>query len=176
MKQTLLLRTSLPTKVLTFAAALGIAALPTKVMAHQVQTNYFLNNRAGSESIELRTTFSNGEPLKGAKVSVYSPDQPFRARATGITDSQGRFTFAPDEAINGDWEVNIERAGHQDILTVPVTEEGIDIDLMASNGIEDQGGTDFHYATSSPWTVVGGIATALACVGFARIGGKKATE
>ncbi len=158
-----------------FAAVLGIAALPTKAMAHQVQTNYFINNQANNESIELRTTFSNGQPLKGAKVTVYSPDQPLQARVTGVTDSQGRFTFAPTEAINGDWEVNIERAGHQDILTVPVTEEGIDLDLMASSGI-DQGGSDIHYAGSSPWVAVGSIAAALACVGLARMGDKKSAE
>jgi len=174
MKQTLFHNTPLARKVLMFAAAVGLAALPTKAMAHQVQTNYFVNDRAG-DSLELRTTFGNGEPLKGAKVTVYSPDQPLRARITGTTDSQGRFTFDPDEAISGDWEVNIKRAGHQDILTVPVTEEGIDLDLMASNGVIDQGGSDVHYA-GSLWTAVGSIAVALACVGAAKVGGKKQTR
>mgnify|MGYP001797396807 CR=1 FL=1 len=172
MKQTLLHNFPFSKKVLMFAAVLGMATLPTKAMAHQVQTNYYLNDQANNESIEFRTTFGNGEPLKGAKVTVYAPDQPLRARATGVTDSQGRFTFAPDEAINGEWEVNIKRAGHQDILTVPVTEEGIDLDLMASNGVIDQGGSDIHYA-SSPWVAVGSVAVALACIGFARVGTKK---
>ncbi|MGD1864685.1 MAG: carboxypeptidase regulatory-like domain-containing protein [Phormidesmis sp.] len=173
MKQTLLRNTILSRKALMFAAALGIAVLPTKAMAHQVQTNYFINNRA-DDGLELRTTFSNGEPLKGAKVTVYAPDQPLRARVTGITDSQGRFTFDPDESISGDWEVNIKRAGHQDILTVPVTEEGIDLDLMASNGIE-QGGSDIHYA-GSPWAAVGSGVVASAAVGLAKGGGKKSAE
>lgn len=171
MKQTLLHKSSLSRKVLMFAAVLGMAAMPTKAMAHQVQTNYFVNNQA-DDSLELRTTFGNGEPLKGAKVTVYSPDQPLRARVTGITDSQGRFTFQADNAISGEWEVNIERAGHQDILNVPVTPEGIDLDLMASNGIE-QGGSDIHYAGASPWAAIGSVAIALACVGAARVGSKK---
>lgn len=169
MKQTLL-----HNKFLMLAAVLGMAAIPTEAMAHQVQTNYFINSQSETaDSIELKTTFSNGQPLKGAKVSVYSPDQPLRVRATGVTDNQGRFTFEPDEAIDGDWEVNIERAGHQDIVTVPVTEEGIDLDLMASTGVIDQGGSDFHYATS-PWAVVGGVAVAAACLGFARMTKKSA--
>lgn len=155
-------------------AVAAMVAVPTKAMAHQVQTNYFLNDQAG-ESIELRTTFSNGQPLKGAKVTIYSPDQPLRAKMTGQTDNQGRFIFEPGEAIDGDWEVNIERAGHQDILTVPVTEEGIDLDLMASNGVIDQGGSDFHYA-NSPLAAVGGVVVAAACVGFARFGSKKSAK
>ena len=173
MKQTLLHNTlishNISHKVLMLLAVLGMAAVPPKAMAHQVQTNYFINgNSEIAKSIELKTTFSNGQPLKGAKVSVYSPDQPFRVRATGVTDNQGRFTFEPAAAIDGDWEVNIERAGHQDIMTVPVTEEGIDLDLMASTGVIDRGGTDFHYA-SSPWAAVGGVAVAAACLGFARM-------
>ncbi|MEO0770176.1 MAG: hypothetical protein AAFY72_12225 [Cyanobacteria bacterium J06649_4] len=165
--------TRLQHKLLMLAAAVGMATVPTQAMAHRVQTNYFINSQEG-DSIELRTTFSNGEPLKGAKVTVTSPAQPFRSKTIGKTDNQGRITFSPDAEVSGDWEVNIERAGHQDILTVPVNEEGIDLDLMASNGVVDQGGTDFHYA-SSPLAAVGGVAVAIACLGFARIGSKKST-
>lgn len=165
-------------QVLIFAALLGVAIAPTKAMAHQVQTNYILNSQAGdgtSDRIELRTTFSNGQPLKGAKVKVYAPDQPYHVRAVGKTDAQGRFTFVPDEPISGDWEVNIEREGHQDILTVPVTEEGIDLDLMAQTGLEQVGNSDVHYA-GSPWLIAGGVAIAAACLGFAKVSGKKQAE
>ncbi|MEL7052784.1 MAG: hypothetical protein AAGM45_13500 [Cyanobacteria bacterium J06588_5] len=55
------------------AAVVGVAAIPTRAMAHQVQTNYFINEQAG-DRLELRTTFSNGQPLKNAKVTVYAPD------------------------------------------------------------------------------------------------------
>ncbi|MEL7069200.1 MAG: carboxypeptidase regulatory-like domain-containing protein [Cyanobacteria bacterium J06581_3] len=161
MKQTLL-----HSKLLMLAAVVGVAAIPTRAMAHQVQTNYFINEQAG-DRLELRTTFSNGQPLKNAKVTVYAPDQPFQARAIGQTDSQGRFTFTPDGQIDGDWEVNIERGGHQDILTVPVTEEGIDMNQVASTGLIDQGGSDFHYA-SSPWAAVGSVAVAIAAIGLAK--------
>lgn len=169
MKQILLHNTHFRAKALMLAAVLGLAAVPTKAMAHQVQTNYFLNDVSG-DSLELQTTFSNGEPLKGAKVTVYSPEQPFRAQATGRTDDRGRFTFTPDQAVSGDWEVNIERAGHQDILTVPVTEEGIDLNDLAS--VEN---ADVHYA-SSPVAAAGSVAIALACLGFARFGRKQSAE
>ncbi|MEO1620040.1 MAG: carboxypeptidase regulatory-like domain-containing protein [Cyanobacteria bacterium J06632_3] len=158
--------TRLRTQLLMFAATIGMAVIPTQAMAHQVQTNYFINSQDG-DSLELRTTFSNGAPLKGAKVTVSSPAQPFSKRTIGRTDDQGRFVFTPDTAVSGDWEVNIERAGHQDILTIPVNEEKIDTELMAQTG-----NTDVHYA-SSPWAVVGGLAVAAACVGLARVGSKK---
>lgn len=75
MKPTVLLHnTRIRNRALMLVAALGLAAVPTKAMAHQVQTNYFLNGPAG-DSLELQTTFSNGQPLKGAKVTVYAPDQ-----------------------------------------------------------------------------------------------------
>jgi len=166
--------TRLRKKFVMLGALAAMAVVPAKAMAHQVQTNYFVNSQSG-DSVELQTTFGNGQPLKGAKVTVYAPDQPLRARITGQTDNQGRFTFLPGEAIDGDWEVNIERAGHQDILTVPVNEKGIDLDLMASNGVIDQGGSDFHYA-NSPLAAIGGIVVAAACVGFARFGSQKSAE
>ncbi|NJM99641.1 MAG: carboxypeptidase regulatory-like domain-containing protein [Phormidesmis sp. RL_2_1] len=164
--------------------ALGMAAIPTKVLAHQVQTNYFLNSSQSpsqsldqslsqteaqaADRLELRTTFSNGEPLKGAKVQVYAPEQPFRVWETGVTDSQGRYTFVPDPAIGGEWEVRIERAGHKDILRVPVSTEGIDADLIA----QGEGNQDVHYA-SSPWMAVGSVAIAAACLGVAQVSRKR---
>ncbi|MEL6604130.1 MAG: carboxypeptidase regulatory-like domain-containing protein [Cyanobacteria bacterium J06614_10] len=166
MKQTRLSH-NLSQKLFVLAAAIGAAAVPTAAMAHQVQTNYILNSQEGN-SLELQTTFSNGQPLKGAKVTVYSPEQPFRAQVVGKTDSEGRFTFTPEQAVTGDWEVNIKQAGHQDILTVPVNEEGIDLELLASNGVVDQGGSDVHYA-GSPLAAVGGLVVAAVCVGFARM-------
>lgn len=170
------MKQTLPRKVLMLTAALGLAIVPTKAMAHQVQTNYILDSQAGngtSDRLELRTTFSNGQPLKGAKVKVYAPDQPHRVHTVGKTDAQGRFTFVPDEPISGDWEVNIKREGHEDILTVPVTEDGIDLGLMAQTGLEQVGNSDVHYA-GSPLAVAGGVAITAACLGVAKVSSKKA--
>ena len=176
-------------KLLVIAAA-GMAALPVvqaKALAHQVQTNYILNDLSNSltaplsgqeqavqprtgSSIELQTGFFNGEPLKGATVSVYAPNQPGRVWAKGTTDSKGRYHFTPDASIQGDWEVKISRAGHADILTVPVSQNGIEAELMS------QEGRDLHYAETSPWAIAGSIAVAAACVGFSRVNGKREAE
>ena len=179
---------------LLIIAAVGAASLPLAVqspaLAHQVQTNYILNDSANSftnsqetnetaelapaqaaDSIELQTAFFNGEPLKKATVSIYAPNQPGRVWAKGVTDSEGKFNFVPDTTIQGDWEVRISRAGHADILTVPVSANGIEADLMAQDGT-----SDLHYAQTSPWAIVGSIAVAAACIGFARLDGKRQAE
>lgn len=171
------------------AASLAVAQAPA--LAHQVQTNYILNDstnrfanpqlpeqlldRPSSQapaetgtSIELQTGFFNGEPLKGASVAIYAPNQPGRIWAKGVTDSEGKFNFEPDMAIQGDWEVRITRAGHADILTVPVSDRGIEADLMAQGEK-----TDLHYAQTSPWAIAGSIAIAVACVGVAKLDGRR---
>lgn len=168
-------------------AAVGITAIiPGKAVAHQVQTNYILNGQSDAAatspllaapqaeadaSLELRSTFGNGQPLKGASVTVYSPEQPNRVWEKGLTDSEGRYTFKPDESITGEWEVNIKRDGHQDIIHVPVTGEGIDSELIAQ-GSEIK---DIHYA-SSPLMAVGSLAIAAASIGFARYSSKKSAQ
>ena len=165
MKQLLLRNT------LFMLAAVGMAAIPTKAFAHQVQTDYILKNtpfadqvQGSDQTLELQTKFSNGQPLKGAKVKVYSPEQSLVPYKTGVTDSQGRYSFNPDESIPGEWEVEIRRQGHADILYVPVTGDGVEAGLVAS----DPQIIDTHYA-SSPLMAVGSVAVAAACIGFARV-------
>ncbi len=156
---------------LLMLAAVGIAAtVPAEALAHQVQTNYFIDAQT-RDQLEVQTVFSNGEPLKGANVTIYSPEQPNRPWAKGLTDSQGRFTFSPDQSISGDWEIDIQREGHGDILVVPVSEAGIDADRVSQAESRD-----VHYAGASPWMAVGGVAIAAACIGFGRFATKPKAE
>ena len=170
-------------KLIAIAAtgAASLAVLQAPALSHQVQTDYVLNDatnrftapqaserssdRAASRtgaSIELHTGFLNGEPLKGADVAIYAPNNPTRIWAKGVTDSEGKFNFAPDITIRGDWEVQITREGHADVLTVPVSDRGIEADLVSQGERRD-----IHYAQTSPWAIVASIAVAAACVGFA---------
>lgn len=149
--------------------AAGIAAVPTEAVAHQVQTNYVIDAQTRS-TMEVQSVFSNGEPLKGANVTIYSPEQPNRPWAKGMTDAQGRFTFTPDQSISGDWEIDIQQEGHGDILVVPVDAAGIDADRVSQTEARD-----VHYA-SSPWMAVGGVAIAAACLGFGRFAAKRKAE
>ena len=112
-----------------------LAATGNRALAHGVQTDYLLSNQ-----LQLQTTFTNGQPLKGAKVSVYAPNNPTQPWMQGVTDANGRFAFEPDRSLVGDWEVTIMQQGHGDILTVPVNAGGIDATLISG---QDQ---DIHYA------------------------------
>ncbi|MEM9164387.1 MAG: carboxypeptidase regulatory-like domain-containing protein, partial [Cyanobacteria bacterium P01_F01_bin.4] len=130
--------------------------VPGKALAHAVQTNYLLNSQ---QSLELEATFGNGEPFKGAKVSVYAPNNPVQPWTQGVTDSQGRFVFEPNSDIEGDWEVMIRQQGHGDILSVPVSDDGIQADLISRGEV-----SDVHYATS-PLAWVGSGVVAIAALG-----------
>ena len=125
----------------------GMLTVAGKASAHMVETNYVLEQFADAESqqvLNMQSTFSNGDPLKGAKVNVYSPNNPVTPWTQGVTDGDGRFSFSPDEALPGEWEVIIRQQGHGDILTVPVDETGV-----ADGLISDSGDMDVHYSSTS---------------------------
>ncbi len=131
---------------LTPFVVLGLFTVAGKASAHMVETNYVLDQLSNTQSqqvLNMQSTFSNGTPLKGAKVNVYSPNNPVTPWTQGVTDSEGRFSFSPDQALTGDWEVKIEQQGHEDILTVPVDEAGVASDL-----ISDRSDTDIHYSST----------------------------
>lgn len=132
---------------LTPFVVFGMLAIAGKASAHMVETNYVLDQFSNADSqqvLKMQSTFSNGTPLKGAKVSVYSPNNPVTPWAQGVTDSDGRFSFSPDQTLPGDWEVTISQQGHGDILTVPVDKNGVTPEL-----ISDRGDTDIHYGGMS---------------------------
>lgn len=140
----------------------GLLTVAGKASAHMVETNYVLDRFSDAQSeqvLKMQSTFSNGDPLKGAKVNVYSPNNPVTPWAQGVTDSEGRFSFAPDQALTGDWEVVIRQQGHGDILTVPVSEAGVTTEL-----ISDRDDTDIHYATTSYLSWVMSLGTLLGLV------------
>ena len=126
----------------------GVLTIAGKASAHMVETNYVLDQLSGTQAdaeqvLNLQSTFSNGTPLKGAKVKVYSPSNPVTPWTRGVTDHQGRFSFSPDQDITGDWEVIIKQQGHGDILTVPVDDTGITPELISDSASGN--GTDIHY-------------------------------
>ncbi len=119
---------------------LMLIGTPAKVLAHAVETNYQL-----SSQLELQTVYSSGEPLQQAEVIVYAPNDPSKPWLVGKTDEQGKFSFLPDSSIPGDWSVEIHQEGHEDYLTVPVTNQGVDV-----NNISEGNGKDIHYAVFPP--------------------------
>ncbi|ESA32403.1 family protein -dependent receptor [Leptolyngbya sp. Heron Island J] len=139
----------------------GLLTVASEASAHMIETNYFLDrfsNEQSQQVLKMQSTYSNGQPLKGAKVNIYSPNNPVTPWAQGITDSEGRFSFSPDQTKPGDWEVVIRQQGHGDILTVPVDEAGVTTEL-----ISDRSDTDIHYGSSS---YLGWVVSLVTLAGF----------
>lgn len=110
---------------------LSLVGFPAPTLAHSVQTDYQME----SDALELQATFSTGEAFGGAPVTVYAPNDPTRPWLRGTTDQQGNFSFQPDPKLVGEWSVEIGSvdADHGDLLTIPVSERGIEIDAISQN-------------------------------------------
>jgi len=96
-------------------AALGGIGWVMPVLAHGAHIEY-----QPTESIQIQAKYDSGEPMKGAQVMVYSPENLSDPWTQGTTDDRGRFVFAPDTSQPGNWEVTVRQAGHGDIVAIPV--------------------------------------------------------
>ncbi len=130
------------------ALALGTTAVlgtATAAHSHAVQTDYFVDLFAEKLQLEMTATYSTGEPMQAATVLVYAPGDRETPWQESQTDDQGNFAFEPDQSLQGDWRIEFQKDGHEDILIVPVTDNGIDY-----THISEAGNTDIHYAAMAP--------------------------
>ena len=107
----------------TFLLALGLAATAS---AHGVKIEYQIN-----VAVEVLAAYDTGEPMAGGQVAVYAPDDPSTPWLTGVCDEEGRFTFTPDPAKPGTWDVQVRQAGHGDMVHIPI---GEDVAMSGSTG------------------------------------------
>jgi len=105
---------------LVLAISLGIL-LPAQAYAHGAKIEYTIGM-----TIEITATYDSGEPMDGAQVTVYAPDEPSTPWLTGICGDDGRFSFAPDTSKPGTWDIQVRQAGHGDIVHIPVAAGSID--------------------------------------------------
>lgn len=124
--------------LLALSTTFGMA---TAAWGHAVQTDYFVDLFASELSLEMTATYSSGEPMEEATVLVYAPGDQETPWLESQTDETGHFTFLPDESLQGEWRIEFEKEGHQDILMVPVDEKGIDY-----INISQVSNADVHYA------------------------------
>lgn len=75
--------------------------------------------------VAVTAAYSTGEPLAGAQVSVFSPEDPASPWLTGACDESGRFFFIPDYNLPGIWDIQVRQAGHGGLTRVEVGQEGI---------------------------------------------------
>jgi len=104
--------------IITLTLLIFILAIPVKVYAHGAHIQYT------SSGIEITAKYDNGEPMSGAQIVIYTPDDLSNAWLTGTLDDGGKFTFNPDTSITGNWKVKVRLAGHGDIINIPVGIDG----------------------------------------------------
>jgi len=129
-----------------------IFSLPTTAYAHGARIDYTINM-----TIDIVASYDTGEPMAGAQVVVYAPDNPSNAWLTGACDDEGRFSFTPDTSKPGTWDVQVRQSGHGDIVHIPIGEDTpasgstggysvLQIVLMAICGIWGCVGTAFYFS------------------------------
>lgn len=124
------------------------------VYAHGLEITYTV---ALNPVVEIAASFDSGEPMAEAQVAVYAPDDTATPWLTGQCDDAGRFSFAPDVARPGTWQVQVRQAGHGEWINIPIeadmtTQSGGDpgftpaqIVLMAGSVIWGFAGTAFYF-------------------------------
>ena len=123
--------------------------LPVEAYAHGAKIEYTVNM-----TIDILAVYDNGEPMAGAQVVVYAPDDPSIPWLTGVCDDEGRFSFVPDTSKPGSWDVQVRQAGHGDIAHIPIGE--------ATVGTGSTGGyTPLQIVLMAACVVWGSVGTAL---------------
>lgn len=102
------------TILLVFVLPLGLSA---PALAHGVELEY----KTGV-IIEIFAAYDTGEPMSGAEIRVYAPDDPSTPWLTGVCDENGRFTFMPDPSMAGIWSVQVRHMGHGGVVHIPIGE------------------------------------------------------
>lgn len=99
-----------PVKGLLLCASLLLTALP--VLAHGARVIWEVQG----DSVHISASFDDGTPMNDAQVTVFSAAAPSVPFTTGITDEYGVFVFLPDLESSYDWDVQVRKAGHGDIV------------------------------------------------------------
>lgn len=120
-KFTMINRPNIPTaaEAVLWAFASGLFAWtlgnPLPAIAHGVQLTH-----QTLEAVEVQALFDNGEPMSNAQVTIYAPTDPQTPWQQGTADENGRFLFAPDPSLGGNWAVRVRQAGHGTIINVAI--------------------------------------------------------
>lgn len=97
---------------------LAVVMLTALASAHGIDAGYQTVDDVAV--VAVQAAYDTGEPMAGAQVTVYAPDNPAEPWLQGQCDADGRFAFVPDRSRPGTWDVRVRQAGHGTFLHVPV--------------------------------------------------------
>ena len=99
-------------------AILIALSLPASIAAHGAKIDYQIDL-----AVEIQALFDTGSPMAGGQVTVYAPGDPSTPWLTGVCDDEGRFSFSPDSARPGTWDVQVRQSGHGAMIHIPIGED-----------------------------------------------------
>ncbi len=108
--------------LVTLTLIISLVLFPAKAWAHGMWADFQLNEQI----LEITTVFTNDEVIEPLAVQVFAPTNAEQPWLETSTDENGFFAFEPDPTLEGEWTIYIGRGDHGDILTVPVSNDGID--------------------------------------------------
>lgn len=62
-------------------------------------------------AVAVQARYDSGEPMGGARITVFAPDDPARPWQVGTADAEGRYLFVPGDQP-GRWAIQARLAGH----------------------------------------------------------------
>lgn len=106
-------------KKLYFFAVILLLAFP--VYGHGAQVTWAMEG----DSVHIRASFDDGLPMSSAQVSVFTSSALTVPYLTGLTDDNGSFLFFPDASASTDWDVQVRKAGHGDIIHFSLADNSV---------------------------------------------------
>ncbi len=108
-------------RTIAWLVSLTLLALSVSASAHGIDAGYRTIDDVSA--VTIQAAYDTGEPMAGAQVTVYAPDNPAEPWLQGQCDPNGRFAFVPDRSQPGTWDVRVRQAGHGTFLHVPVASD-----------------------------------------------------
>jgi nickel transport protein len=72
--------------------------------------------------VVIEARYDTGQPMVGARITVYAPDNPTQPWLVGTSDEAGRFSFLPAPELSGTWAVQARQAGHGALVHFQLSE------------------------------------------------------
>ena len=94
-----------------------IALFASTVLSHGVSVTWELRG----DSVHVAGSFDDGQPMGNAQVTVFSGAAPSEPYLNGVTDGNGEFSFLPDKEESENWDIQLRKAGHGDIVHISLS-------------------------------------------------------